>query len=92
MFVFDNKALTSGGTTQEARSESYRGTQRDRTTKSVADADMHRRSFGMVETIGRMESLRTGRETAGPSTALRSGRDHNSVGWKWTQERSDDGC
>ena len=62
--VFDNKALTSRVSTQEARSESYRGTQRDGTTKSVADADTefprarrtHRRSFGMAETIGRMES------------------------------------
>jgi hypothetical protein len=56
MFVFDNKALTSRVSTQETRSESYRGTQRDGTTKSVADADIEfpharrtrRCSFGMV--------------------------------------------
>ena len=34
--------------------------------------------------------VRTGRETAGPSTALRSGRDDNSVAGKWSQKRSDE--
>jgi len=30
------------------------------------------------------------KETAGPSTALRSGRDDNSVKGKWHQKRSDE--
>jgi hypothetical protein len=30
------------------------------------------------------------KETAGPSTALRSGRDDNSVAGKWPQKRSDE--
>jgi hypothetical protein len=33
---------------------------------------------------------RAGRETAGPSTTLRSGRDDNSVAGKWSQKRSDE--
>jgi hypothetical protein len=38
-----------------------------------------------------LKSLRrTGRETAGPSTPLRSGRDDNSVARKWSQKRSDE--
>ena len=32
----------------------------------------------------------TGKETAGPSTALRSGRDDNSVAGKWAQKRSNE--
>jgi hypothetical protein len=34
--------------------------------------------------------VRTGRDTAGPSTALRSGRDDNSVAWKRAQKWSDE--
>jgi hypothetical protein len=34
--------------------------------------------------------VRTGSETAGPSTALRSGRDDNSNGWKWPKKCLDE--
>ncbi len=34
--------------------------------------------------------MRVGRETAGPSTALRSGRDDNSIVGKWPRQRLDE--
>jgi Flp pilus assembly protein TadG len=36
--------------------------------------------------LGLRGCVRTGKETAGPSTALRSGRDDNSVARKWSQK------
>src|ERR1700679_2034471 len=44
-------------------------------------------SIGARDQVGAYQGLEvcveTGRETAGPSTALRSGRDDNSVASKW---------
>src|ERR1700722_2834978 len=41
---------------------------------------------------GLKEGLRTGRETAGPSTTLRFGRDDNSVAGEWSQSDQRNGC